>query len=589
MFCGKCGNPIPDGQKQCAYCNPLSPEEPNFGSAPVFGDFGQTSEESSFQVNSPVKAPKVKKEKKAKGGKGIIAVVAVALVAVVALGVIFWGNISRFFQRNFGDPATYLQDVEKDNIAAAAEDIANVYDQALASSTIENPAASYTVSLEFSDTLTSLVQTVLANEGMDLELNWLDNVVLTPYVEMYDNVMRYDIGVGLNNTTLATVSMIFDLDTYMIYIGIPELHSTYIAIDAYDFLGSEVYTMEEAFAMSQELSKAMLEVMPDSKDVQELIVKYSGIIIDSLSEAEKEKRTVEVGGLEQDLLVVSVDLSQKDILKIVNNVLKEAKKDKIIKNFLNDLDAFLEENYGYSAYLYDSFSEGVEYALENIEDGMEEVGTKAFLTIDTYLDSKDNVAGHTFTVKDGGEKISFNYITVTEGDEWAFEAEAAEVYISGSGTKNGDATNGSYTFSIAGTDYITLELEDFVTTATAFTGTIRLIPESVVYDMMDLPAAFTSLLNQAALALTATDNSVTLAIETGGSNFLALAVSGEVSEANPISLPSSFDVNDNDAGMQWVSELDLDALVSNLRKTGIPSAYMDAVEQLVDMIRSEFN
>ncbi len=598
MFCGKCGNRIPDGQKHCAYCNPLTPDEPNFntqqnnawGTDPVFGSFGQTaqgaaSQGSSFQVNTPVKTPKAKK---GKGGKGILAIVAVVLVAVVALGAIFWGNISRFFQRNFGDPSTYLKDVEKDSISAAANDIATAYDQALANAAIENPAADYAISLELSDNLAGLVQTVLANEGMDVDLSWLDNVVLTPHIEQYDNTLLCDIGVGLNNTNLATLSMILDLDDYMIYIGVPELHSEYLAIDAYDFLGSEIYTMEESLAASQELTQVMLELLPDSQTLQELIVKYSGIIIDGLGEAEKEKRTVEVGDLEQDLLVVSVELSQKDILNIAMDVLKEVKKDKTIKKLLQDMDAFMEDYSGYSSYLYDDFIYALEDALEDIDYSMDDASSKAFLTIDSYMDSKDNVVGHTFTVKQDGEKVSINYITVTEGDEWAFEAELAEVYIYGSGTVNGDSTSGSYTLCVSGTDYVTLELEDCVTTESGFTGTLRLIPESSIYDTMALPAAYASLLDRLALALTVTNDSVTLAIETGGSSFLALTLSGEISEAKPISLPAYIDANDDEAGMQWLSELDLDAVVSNLSKAGLPNEYMEAVEQLVDMFHSQF-
>lgn len=563
----------------------------DWGNESGFAPFDSASENPSFGVNQPVKNPKSKKAKKAKsgkGGKGIIAVVAVVLVAVVALGVIFWGNISRFFQRNFGDPTAYLQDVEKDNVAAAADDFAAAYDQMMTGYAVQNPSANYTLTLEVSDTMISLLETSLASEGMNVDLSWVENITLSPRVEMYENTLRYDIGVGLNSTTLATVSMIWDVESGMIYVGIPELHDTYIAIDTYEMFGYGANDVAEAMAMSQALTQTFVEALPESEDMKELIVKYMGIVIDSFSDAEKEKRSVEVDGLEQDLMVVSVDLSQKDILKLVIDILEEAKDDKLVEDILNDFEDAMVSLYGYELGLYESFSYGVEGALEDLEYGLDEVGTTTFLTIDTYIDSKDIVVGRTITVKEGREKISFYYITITEGDEWAFEAEAGELFISGSGTVNGDARSGSYTVSVSGTDYVTVKLDNCVTSGSAFTGTIRIIPESVVYDMAGLSGPYSSILNQAALALSFTNNSVTVGIETAGTTFVAFTLSGEVSEAKPIALPASFDVNDDSAGMKWVSELDLEAVLANLNKAGVPSAYLDAAEQLVDMFYDEF-
>ena len=568
MFCGKCGKPIPEGQQYCDCSNPGA-------AAPV---------DLSFTLNTPEKGQKSKPMKK-KGGKGPLIIVAVLLVAVIALGVVFWGNISRFFMRNFGDPAEYLQDVEEDNVAAVASDIAAVYDKTLANPNIENPAVDYTIKLQCGDSLMALLQTVMEQNGMSMDLSWVDSISLTPYVAMYDNVLRCDVGVGLNDVTVGTASVIWDMNSNMMYVGMPELSSTYIELDMTDLTGMSANDMAAIFAESQAMALELQKCMPTSKQVEDLIVKYAGIILNSISEAEKENRTVEAGDLEQDLLVITFDLSQKDILKIVSNVLKEAKKDKTIEDILENVDDYLEESTGYRAYLYDSFAEGVEYALENIEYGMDEVSTRSFLTIETFLDKKDNIVGYTFTVKDGGEKMSLYYITVTEGKEWAFEAELAEISITGEGTVDGDSRSGSYLVNVSGTDLLTLELKKWNGT----TGTIRLIPESMVYDMMGIYGPFGSLLDQAALAVTLTENSVTLALEVGTETFLAMTVSGEITEANRISLPDSISVEDNYAAQEWLSKLDFDNVLNNLRKSGVPGQYMDAAEQLVDMLLAQLN
>lgn len=598
MFCGKCGNPIPDDQEFCPYCNPISqapsasaPDYQQAGTNPdVWGEYNGSAplEQPSFELNTPVKGRKAKQQKR-QGGKGGLITVALVLVAFVALTVIFWGNISRFFQRNFGDPAAYLQDVEEENAVALADDIAVAYDQAMASYTMENPAASYTVTLELGDTLMALVQTALAQEGIDVDLSFVDNIVLTPETAIYEDTIRTDIGVGLNNVTVATVSMIWDVPGNMLYIGIPELHDTYVSMDITEFMGQEVYSMEEALFASRELMRTFAEAMPESEQLKELIVKYLGIVFEGISEAEKEKQTVEVGSLEQNLLVVTANLSQKDILKICRNVLKEAKNDEVIEDILDNFQDVLEDTYYFDYDLSDSFSEGVEYALEELDYMMDDAETRTFLTIETYLDSKDTVVGRTFTVKYEGEKVSAYYITVTEDDEWAFEAELGEVFITGEGTIDGDTRSGSYTLSAAGTDYITLAVENYACADNQITGTFRLIPESIVYDSMGISGPYASLIEQAVLVLTLTNDSVTIGIETAGTQFLALTVSGETYEAKRITLPPSVNVNDNEGGMQWASELNFDAVLSNLSKAGIPSQYLDAAEELVEMFRAEFN
>lgn len=611
MFCGKCGRPIPDGQNHCEFCNPASqapsaavPESQRTDiNLDVWGEHANAAQaqqapaqqppvQHTFEVNTPVKANNAKpgKEKKAKqaksgkgGKKGILAIVAVALVAVVALTVIFWGNISRFFQRNFGDPSDYLQDVQGENVVAVADNVVSAYDKALAVCSMENPAADYTLTLEMNDTLTSLLETLLANEGIQIDLSWVKNIVLSPHVEMYDSTIRYDIGVGLNDVNVATVSAIWEVSENMIYIGIPELHKTYLELDLSDVMGSEVQELEEMLFMTRDLTQTFAEALPEGKDLKELIVKYSGIVIEALTDAEKENRTMEIDGVEQDLLVVTADLSQKDILQLVIDVLEEAQKDDLIEEILNNLDGAVADFYGSELGLYDVFSERVEFALENIEEGLDQVESGTFLTVDTYMDKKDKVVGRTITVEIDGDEESISYLTVTEDDEWAFEAEMDYIYISGSGTKSGDATSGSYTLSMYDEDYLTLELDDFIFTGGTLRGTLRLIPEE-----FEAYGPYAGMLDGLALALTFGDKSVTVGVETNGSTLLAFTLSGEISEAGPISVPNSIDINDDDAGMKWVSELDLDAILTTLNRVGLPSEYMDAAEQLVDMFHDQF-
>lgn len=550
----------------------------------------QPAAQPAFVLNTPAESSKPKRRngKGGKGGKIALAIAALLLVVGVVLTVIFWGSISRFFTRTFGDPAEYLQDVEKENVAAVAGDVAVAYDEALGVLSSNGTSVDTTVTLEVSDTLRSLLGSMLTQNDIDMDLSWVKSIVLAPQIDVYEDTLRMDVGVGVNGVNIATVSAIWDTTSQSIYIGVPELNATYIQIDATELLGAEVDSVAEAMAMSRVIMGAFVEAMPESDQVEELINRYAGIIIEGISEAEKETKTVKVGSLKQDLLVVTAELSQKDILKIAAEVLETAQDDELVEEIIVNFEDSIADISGQPIALYDVFAESADMALDELDYMIDDAETSTFLTIDTYFDSKDEIVGRTFTVEYEDEEVSAHYITVTEGGKWAFEAEMDTLTVSGKGTIKNDTRNGSYTLSVDGVDLFTLEVEDCVCTEEQFTGTFRLIPESAVYEMMDVDSSVSGVLNQAALKLVVAEDSVSVGIEAAGTQFVAIVLSGEIAEASQITLPAGVSTDDDAAGMKWITELNFDAVLSNMEKAGVPSQYMDMAKQLVEAFRSEF-
>jgi len=135
---------------------------------------------------------------------------------------------------------------------------------------------------------------------------------------------------------------------------------------------------------------------------------------------------------------------------------------------------------------------------------------------------------------------------------------------------------------------VTLELED-VATADQLSGTFRLIPEAAIYEMMDVDASVSGVLDQLALALTFGGDEIVVGLDMAGSNLFSFAISGESAKPRPISLPEGVSVDDDEGGMKWISELDVDAVISNLEKAGVPSQYMTIIEQYAEMFQEEFN
>lgn len=588
MFCGKCGRPIPEGQQDCAFCNPpaVQPEQiPQYEPAPVQQP---VDPEPAFELNMPAEGSSRKKS----GGKKPLIITALVLVAALVLAIFNFGNIVRFFKRSFFEPAAYLQDVEKAHVADFAKNLAESYDKSLEVYSPKGSSVDSTVTVKANDQVMSLLSTALSQNGVSLDLNWVKSISISPKVEMYENTMGVELGVGLNGTHLATVSVIMDYENEIMFLGIPELHDTHIQMD----LPEELQEMDYAAILksAQDYNGQMMEIFPSGEQIETLINRYFAIVAEGLEDVEKSTETVEVDGVEQKLLVLTAKLSQEDILKIASKLLKEAKKDDVIEDVLQAYGAYMnslpEYANGQMPDLYEGFSQTVEEGIDALDELIDEAESGRFLTIETYLDNKDNVAGRSFTVSMEGEKVKAHYITVTEGSKFAFEAEMDTVEITGEGTIKGGKRTGSYTLSVDDTDYGTLELEDYACADDGtVSGTIRLIPADALYQMMELDNSVLSILGDAALALTMDGDTVTLGIEVGGAEMLSLSLSGETAKPSPIALPESFDVDDDDAGMKWLSELDLEAVVSKLEKAGVPEQYMDMIDQLVTSFRNEFN
>lgn len=550
MFCKNCGKPIADDKVLCDACEP------------------------SFQVGVPAEG-----KKKKGGGKLALILIALVLVAGVVLTALNWDGVTRLYLRNFGAPADYLADVEQDAIEDGMNRFAEAYDKTLNAYNPNGIRTQTSVTLEMSESLMGLLDTVLAYNDLDLDLDWVESISLSPLVEMYENTMRLDVGVGLNQVELVTVSCILDMESHNLYLGVPELNQTYIQMDARELLGRDGIESFQELITSRQTVQAIMEGLPSGAELEALVCRYTKLLLGELEEVEKDKETVRAGGLEQDVTVLTVELSQKDVLKLAKTLLKEAKGDKDLKNMLKDLGKAVGETD-----LSDAFSSGVEDALDELDELIDEAESGDFITIETFLDRTDAVVGRTLTVEMYGEETELYYITVTEGDAFAFEAEAGTVRISGEGKVKGGKRSGSYTLTVSGTDYVTLELKDFAQAedGTA-TGTLRLIPEAALYDSLDMDTSLSPMLSSAALALTFEGDSVKLGVEAGGSALFSLTLSGTNETPKPIALPGSVSADDGQAAAGWLADLKVDGLISKLKQTGLPQAYADAVDQLADM------
>ena len=83
------------------------------------------------------------------------------------------------------------------------------------------------------------------------------------------------------------------------------------------------------------------------------------------------------------------------------------------------------------------------------------------------------------------------------------------------------------------------------------------------------------------------EESLKIGIETGGQTLLAMTLSGSTAKPSQVAIPEGVSTEDDAGGQKWLSELDFDAVLGNLKKAGVPESYMSAIEQLVSMLKSQ--
>lgn len=565
MFCGNCGKPIPEGQTTCQFCNPPA----------------QQPAEPDFTLAVPAEGSRPSKFSK----KTLMIVVAIVVAAAVLLAAFNFAGIIRFFKRSFAEPAVYLQDVEKAHVADFAEDLATGYDKALETYSPKGSSTSGNLTLKVNEQLLSLLSNVLGRSDLSMELDWIKSISLSPEVSLYENTMRYNIGLALNNIHLATISVVMDMDNGQMLVGVPELSDRYLSMEAD---ADTIDTLATGLQAIRALSAEMLEVFPSGQQLEDLINRYFAIVAEGLEDVEKSTETKEVDGLKQSLLVMTVKLSQKDLLKIASNLLQEAKDDDTLKQIIEAYSAYMDEtaaNGSQYPIRYEDFSEALDEGIAELDAMIDEAESGRFLTIETYLDSKDNVAGRSVTVSMDGEKIKAHYITVTQGSKYAFEAEMDTLEITGEGKIKGGKRTGSYVLTVDGEEYGTLEIENYYRDKDGIiSGTFRLIPEEGLYDMLDLDADMLSMLGQPALSLSTDGSSATVSISINDKEMVSLSLSAESALPSPIAIPDSVSADDSAAASQWLSGLDMESLLAKLQKAGVPEEYTQLIEQLLPTV-----
>jgi hypothetical protein len=235
--------------------------------------------------------------------------------------------------------------------------------------------------------------------------------------------------------------------------------------------------------------------------------------------------------------------------------------------------------------LYPEFTKIIDGALTSLPAAAEDTETYIGLTV--YIDSTHNIIGGCLILS-GEETAACTYYTVTQNNEFAtlFEIPAAAMKVTGKGATADGSIDGTFAIAVQGKTLMNVDVKDFdVNDKDALSGTITLKPTADLLTMIfntATPLDMTSFALELKLDITNEKSDVEIKLTGDDALILGVAVKAGQKAAATIQAPSdAVDVTDYLELMGWVTKLDLDTVINNLRTAGVPDDLVGIVEGLI--------
>lgn len=592
MYCIYCGKPT-EGENEichdCAVARGYAPQPVQPEPAP------QPAEPETFVLNSA--ATPVKKKAKALPTAAIIA--GVAVIAIVLIAVFCWDGLQGFFLRTFSSPQKYLLHVEQQATNEIIDLVGNVYGDVLDNMTATAAGGDAQMHLLVGDSVLSLLESSLAASGMDADLSWLSDIALDIQSDASGDQLQVELGIGLGQNNILTASSYLDFAQGAVWAGIPQLSESYIKADLTEAMGDD---FTAAYTLQKQALQDLCNSLPSESKMKELLRDYLDIVLTNITKVTKSSTVKELGGNVQKLTALTAQIYEKDALRMATQILTALKFDVELKNAIVAIMVYAETaDYGEAVpesikqeYLSD-LNSWIDDGLQELKDEAEYCDEDSFLTIEVLADKDGTISGLSILVDEYTPAV--HYLTVRNGDNFAFEADLDSMTITGSGTSTHGKLNGEFSLSSYGTEAFTVKLTDWDEDKAMDghpCGTITLVPGEYMLDeiMWELGDAAYYLLGSAEPALQieleTSDKTVDMSLHVlvDEDSLLGLTLASKRTGAGKISVPADgVDAMDEEALMQWVTGMDFETVLNNMTAAGVPSEYVDMLESAIEMLQ----
>lgn len=516
--------------------------------------------------------------------------------AVLCASLILSGSSTAFAAGSY-------QETEKAALNKLTDGIPETWDTYLENYKKSAAGSKSNMTLKVEDTGRALIGALMG--GTDV--SWLQSISLDSNISIKDGVEAIVSSVLLNDNKLCDFNVYMDLANMMEYIQIPELSDSYMKApvssdseenseEAQQFLNTYMTTLSD-----------LTSVLPDSKTLSTLLDRYGNIIIDSFEEGSSVEESVSVDGISEECTAYEGIISEKTAYTIVEKVLTTAKDDEEIKALFDQWsdDASNEENQ------YKDFQNLITDALDDMNRDDEGSTDNEAFSSKVWVNGDGKIVGRQFGITDGTDTTPvFTWKAPSEGEDSALLLELAaddsSFTFTGSGKTADGLLNGDYILAVNGTETVDINVENLETKpakAGYYNGTFNISFPAAETDSSDSEAgesteddtdtSATDMLAGfgAVIKLTsdagADTSTLDLTVTTSGAALATLSITGSYGEGVEIpdfaSLDKTYDATDDEAMTEYLTEINWDTFLANVKVAGVPD---ELATQLEDVLKA---
>ena len=271
---------------------------------------------------------------------------------------------------------------------------------------------------------------------------WFKNLSMTVDAETNGTkLMSTFIGLGLNDTEIASVDLTIDTENDSLYMAVPGILNKTLLVK-----------QDGMFA-----ENPLISALPDSETTEKLLVKFSDIVLDGIEVKEKTETEKTIGDLTAKVNAVCFELDEKGVLDIAKNVVSAVIEDTDIKTYITEIAKGYYTEAGYTSaedMITDAY-EGLGNSLESLNSYQAEEGTEV-VKFTVFTDSLHKLSGISVDTPDGAGE----FIYLKNNGKYAMEAIIRDKKVfEGKGETKGGKMSGSFTV-LDGAELVTLTLSD---------------------------------------------------------------------------------------------------------------------------------
>lgn len=460
-----------------------------------------------------------------------------------------------------------------------------------------NGGVSMDMTVTLGDSILQNLGAMLEQEGLSSDVSWFQSIGIVMDVLYDEGLAQANMSAHLNGTSIVSAEAIMDILGSAVYLRLPELNDGYFG-GTMD-MGMDMEDVMEQYNQMQTMLEEygdIVNALPSEAELSALLNRYIDAAKGAMSKPATGTEELSYGGVSQSVTATTYTITRTEILNILEAVATTAKSDADLEKMLDNLVAWVDKKAAEQDPNYESVDVHAQL-MESIDEFLEQVGELrgelesgetedvAMLVFTAYT-AEEQLVGLKLAANDGWDTMELQYFSLEQSGKTALYLNVGgQVQIAGTGTKDGNKANGTYTLQVNGTDMLFVTVKDFDTAALKkgeLVGTLQLRFSEEMIDEMRNSMLTPELTIELQLNVGGGKSNITLTVYNGSELIFSLKLSTRQISGN-ISLPSNYtDINDSQQMQQWASGLSFDRIISNLRSAGVPSQLMDMLEDAIE-------